>query len=689
MLIMKKMSKRLVVAILLVSFVFTQFSFVAFSDESVPVIKNVIYMIPDGGGFALFDFANAVKEQGGFVSGLYPYSTKVEAGPMHMKDYLIGTETTRSNNNAVTDSAASGTALSSGYKTNNNYVGVDPEGRPHATILEAAQLQGKRAGIVSTYEWTNATPAAFTAHNISRSNYPVLSEQIVNQGLDVVLGTGFGKAQFGNINEASKRGYTIIDSKEKLAAVSQGDKIWGNVVDKDYPFDINLTSKLPTLAEMTQAAIAALDGSSKGFFLMVEGSKVDGGGHSNNIVQAVGDYLAFDAAFKVAVDYAKTRTDTIVIATPDHDTGGFNLPNKDEVTGGNPNSSDYAVAVAEVRNDINSTNGVSWTTTGHTGRNCGVWMYAPEGILPPEGLATTPGDTPENRSKVIDNTAIAPYLADLMGVSLSDATEKLFVDVTSLGKVDLSTSTFTFHHKDVKIKANQSTAIVDGNSVDLDGKVAVFSNNKFYVPLELLQLEPIPVKKARYFDGLTGKVLVKGQIDEKYAGEYVSLLLYKKSADNISGDDIGYVDQLSVNTDGSYIAKFNFKGNIDDYYLMMYLGEETITDSVTTAQASYSWLDASVNLTKKDDSFVSSKIKINNYYDLEGLSYIIILSFYDENNKLLGIKFSDNVKTIKPQITIDLLETSIPEGTVNVKSTIWSDFTHIISVSDSKTIKVN
>ena len=183
--------------------------------------------------------------------------------------------------------------------------------------------------------------------------------------------------------------------------------------------------------------------------------------------------------------------------------------------------------------------------------------------------------------------------------------------------------------------------------------------------------------------------MVKGQIDEKYAGEYVSLLLYKKSADNISGDDIGYVDQLSVNTDGSYIAKFNFKGNIDDYYLMMYLGEETITDSVTTAQASYSWLDASVNLTKKDDSFVSSKIKINNYYDLEGLSYIIILSFYDENNKLLGIKFSDNVKTIKPQITIDLLETSIPEGTVNVKSTIWSDFTHIISVSDSKTIKVN
>ena len=318
-----------------------------------PVIKNVIYMIPDGGGFALFDFANGVKEQGGFNEGLYPNSTKVTKGPMYMKDYLVGTERTRSADASVTDSAAGGTALSSGYRTNNGYVGVDTNGVPHANILEAAQLADKRVGMCTTYEWTNATPAAFSAHNTSRTNYKIMSEQIVNQGIDVVLGVGFGAAKWGTIDEAVNRGYTVVNTKKQLENVQPGTRVWGNLSSVAFPSDINLSGTQPTLAEMTKAAIRALEGDKDGFFLMVEGSAIDGGGHNNDVVQAVSEYLSFDAAFQVAVEYAKGRNDTVVIVAPDHDTGGLNLPNADAVYG-SVDWKGYSDAIAETQAGKNS-----------------------------------------------------------------------------------------------------------------------------------------------------------------------------------------------------------------------------------------------------------------------------------------------------------------------------------------------
>lgn len=156
--------------------------------------------------------------------------------------------------------------------------------------------------------------------------------------------------------------------------------------------------------------------------------------------------------------------------------------------GGNPNSSDYAEAVAEVQQGVNSRKGVSWQTGGHTARRVGVWIYAPEGIRILEGLSDTPGDTPETRKLVSDNTQIAPYLADLMGLDLQKATEQLFVDVTDLGTYNSATGIFTFDDADVRIGANQAVAVVNGNEVDLDGQIAVYSNGKFYVPQILLSM---------------------------------------------------------------------------------------------------------------------------------------------------------------------------------------------------------
>ena len=149
-------------------------------------IKNIVYMIPDGGGMAPFFLADYVKKPGG-LDEKFPSATPTPAENMFIKDYLIGAETTYSANSSVTDSAASGTALSSGYKTNNGMIGITPEFSPRATILEACQSLGKNTGIVITYEWTNATPAAFSAHYESRYGTTMLAEQIVNQGIDVVL----------------------------------------------------------------------------------------------------------------------------------------------------------------------------------------------------------------------------------------------------------------------------------------------------------------------------------------------------------------------------------------------------------------------------------------------------------------------------------------------------------------------
>jgi Alkaline phosphatase len=403
-----------------------------------------------------------------------------------LKNYLVGTETTFSANAAVTDSAAGGTALSSGYKTKNGYVGIDPDGKVHATLLEAAQAAGKRTGICTTSEWTNATPATFTAHNSSRDNYEILSEQIVNQGLDVVLGSGFGAAKWGSIQEAENRNYTILNNRDDLAKVKSGEKIWGNLAKGSLPFDIQTSSSQATLAEMTNASIQALDGNQQGFFLMVEGSHIDSGGHLNNILQAVSEYLAFDAAFQVAVKYAQSRTDTIVVVAPDHDTGGLILPNSDAV-GGSTNSADYSAAVNEVREGKNSTQGISWTSGNHTARRCGIWVYAPEGVALIPGLSETPGDTPETRNLIIDNTEISHYIEQVSGLNLEEATKQLYVDVTDRGTYDPASKTFAFDNDEILVKSNQSTAVIQGISVDLNGEIAVLSDSRFYVPERLLQ----------------------------------------------------------------------------------------------------------------------------------------------------------------------------------------------------------
>ena len=149
--------------------------------EEAPRIKNVIYMIPDGGGYAPYDFANMVKMAGGFEAGLYPNRTPTDTNKMTLKDYLVGSMRTADVTGGVTDSAAAGTAMSTGYKTYGGRLGINSKGRPVANLVEAAQSVGKATGVISDYTWVHATPAAFGAHVMSRNDYYNIYQQMENK----------------------------------------------------------------------------------------------------------------------------------------------------------------------------------------------------------------------------------------------------------------------------------------------------------------------------------------------------------------------------------------------------------------------------------------------------------------------------------------------------------------------------
>lgn len=466
--------KKIISTILATAMTFGTFASISMAEEKECQIKNIIYMIPDGGGNVPMQLANAVKAAGGFNEGVFPYATKTSEGGLTLFNYLVGGEKTNNVSNDLTDSAASGTALSSGYKTKNGYIGINKDKMPQATILESCQLLGKKTGMVSTYDWANATPAAFSSHDRSRSDASVLSEQITNQGIDVVLGVGYGVAGWGSINEAVERGYDIINTKEDLSNIKKGDRVWGNMVYDEFPYDIKNTEKTPTLAEMTEAAITALaDADEDGFFLMVEGSRVDGCGHVNDAVAMVGDILAFDAAFEKAVEFAKGRTDTMVVACPDHDTGGMILPE------------DISMAVEDVQKGIEP-EAVTWESKNHTTRNGQVFMYIPEGVKKLEAFDNASKNPYEEN--VIENEEICRYIESIIGVNASEDTSKLFVNVTDRGTYRKNTNVFTFNDYPVSVKANCSYAFMDQKAVDLDGQVAVMIEGKFFVPQILLDI---------------------------------------------------------------------------------------------------------------------------------------------------------------------------------------------------------
>lgn len=316
--------KNMTIFVIFTSLLFTIQCSCIQSEENGESVKNIIFLIGDGMGLVQ---SNAVRLQ---ILG--------KDGKLNLdKMPVTGIVHTHSADDIITDSAASVTAMSTGYKTNNGLLAMNPDTLEVKTILEAARDKGMKTGLVATSGITHATPAGFVSHVDNRNKYSIIAEQMLNEKVDVMLGGGIeyflpktdqkSKRQddLNLIQKAIDSGYQILLNKDELMA-SKNDKLLGLFNEEGLKHE----SHEPTLGEMTQKALNVLEKSKSGFFIMVEGSQIDWAGHENNFEYMQREMMDFDEAIGVAVDFARKTPGTLVVVTADHETGGMVINDGDE-----------------------------------------------------------------------------------------------------------------------------------------------------------------------------------------------------------------------------------------------------------------------------------------------------------------------------------------------------------------------
>jgi alkaline phosphatase len=301
-------------------------------------VKNIILLIGDGmgvGQLSATEFENG--EEILAITGI-PYMSLV---------------TTHSKSHFVTDSAASATALATGIKTNNGRVSLSTSGEKLTTVLELAEAKGYSTGLVTNTRITHATPACFVAHVSDRNMETVIASQILDSDVDIVLGGG--SDDFNGLDPRTV-GFTLVSNIIELMSVESG-RILGLFAPSYMSYDTNRDPvDEPSLTEMTLKSIDLLDDDPDGFFLMVEGGRIDHASHENDYETTINEMIAFDKAVFAALEYAAGRNDTLVLVTADHETGGL------QVVGG-----------------YNSTGiKVDWLTDDHTGSLVPVYGYGPQ-----------------------------------------------------------------------------------------------------------------------------------------------------------------------------------------------------------------------------------------------------------------------------------------------------------------------
>jgi alkaline phosphatase len=309
--------------------------------------KNVILLIGDGMGFPQLTLARVEKSN----ENLSEYSSdKLSMDSMEQTGYV----STFSANSFVTDSAPAATAMATGEKTNNGVISEDKtavpkkrDGKNLTTILELAEKDGLSTGLITTTRITHATPAAFYAHVDNRDNESEIASQLLESGTDVILGGGqqyfVGRnhtdpsGKMGGrdddrdlLAEFASEGYSLIFNGTGLQKIDSAktDRLLGLFGSSHMQYELERISseeKQPSIALMTQKAIEILSRNPKGFFLMVEGGRIDHAGHERNLSKIASDTLAFDEAVRSALEFASKKNDTLVIVTADHECGGLVL----------------------------------------------------------------------------------------------------------------------------------------------------------------------------------------------------------------------------------------------------------------------------------------------------------------------------------------------------------------------------
>jgi alkaline phosphatase len=280
--------------------------------------KNVIFLIGDGMG----------------VSHVHAGLT-ANKGKLFLENFKhIGFANTSSADKYVTDSAAGGTALSTGKKTTNGAIGVDVNKQSIKTILEDAEDKGLSTGLVSTSAITHATPASFIAHQESRNMYEEIAADFLKTDIDVFIGGGykhFTERKDGRnlVEELKEKGYRVEQDINTIKNIKEG-KLAGLTASEH---NGRLDERGDMLPVATNTAIDILSNNKKGFFLMVEGSQIDWGGHAGSTIYIVEEMLDFDRTVGKALEFAARNKQTLVIVTADHETGGMAIVDGNYETG--------------------------------------------------------------------------------------------------------------------------------------------------------------------------------------------------------------------------------------------------------------------------------------------------------------------------------------------------------------------
>lgn len=422
--------------------------------------RNIIFFITDGFGPAS---VTLTRDYAGYTEG---------RDVLSFDTMLVGMARTWSTNSRVTDSAAGATALATGHKSYNGAIAVDTAGQPLATVLEGAAKKGMATGLVVTTRITHATPAGFSAHVAQRASENDVAEQQAALGIDLLIGGGLrqflpteagGKRTDGRnlIEELAARGYTVASTKAELEALTHLPAI-ALLRENQLEYEIDRDpAKEPSLTEMTMKAIELLSQSDKGFFVMIEASRIDHAAHENDAAAHIHDTLAFDEAIAAAVRWAKQDGNTLVLSTSDHETGGLTVgraingrgvynwkPEKivpikrsqmvisaKILEGARPDSilaadmgltdltdddhallsaalakkrtQDISYAISEIlgRRAI-----IGWTTDGHTAVDVNIYAYGP-------GFERFRGN--------MDNHVVGQRVAELLGIDLDALTQEL------------------------------------------------------------------------------------------------------------------------------------------------------------------------------------------------------------------------------------------------------------------------
>ena len=291
---------------------------------------------------------------------------QVKAGAMYMGAPLsfegfprTGLMNTSSAGGPATDSAAAATAMATGRKVMNGVLSIRLPGdaRKLETVLELFKAEGKSVGLVTTTYVTHATPAAFASHAASRNNFNAIAWQYMNAPLPEVL---MGGSKHVTPKMASKAGYYVVTNKEELGSPdADSAKLLAGLFGKGhmpYEKEKDAHGDLPHLSEMVEAAIDVLEEDPDGFFLMVEGGRIDHAGHANDIERLVAEVAEFSNSVSAVLQWTARHPDTLMIVTADHETGGLRVLEE--------SGSGHAPRV-------------SWATSGHTAALVPVYARGP------------------------------------------------------------------------------------------------------------------------------------------------------------------------------------------------------------------------------------------------------------------------------------------------------------------------